>query len=162
VIVVADTTPLLYLSRVGHVELLRVLYQQLIVPATVWQEVVGARPDAPGVDLLRSAPWIVVSDRAERAGVEPALEEALDAGEAAAITLAELLSASVLLIDERKGRAVARARGLTVRGTLGVLVEARRLGHIASLRIAIDALRAQGFGVAPVLVSEALRQVGEE
>jgi predicted nucleic acid-binding protein len=42
--------------------------------------------------------------------VEPSLEEALGPGKAAAITLAELLGASVLLIDERKGRAVARDR----------------------------------------------------
>lgn len=161
-IVVADTTPLLYLSRIDRLELLRVMYQQLFVPATVWHEVVGARPDAPGVHLLRGAAWIVVSDRAERAGVEPSLEEALDPGEAAAITLAELLGASVLLIDERKGRAVARERGLNVRGTLGVLVDARRAGHIPSLRATLDDLRAQGFRVAPALVSEALRHVGEE
>jgi predicted nucleic acid-binding protein len=162
VIVVADTTPLLYLSRIGQLELLRALHQQIVVPATVWQEVVGARPDAPGVDLLRDASWIVISGEAERAGVDPALTEALDAGEAAAITLAEILTANLVLIDERKGRAMARARGLNVRGTLGVLVEARRLGHIASLRSAIDALRAQGFRVAPALVAEALRHVGED
>jgi hypothetical protein len=63
-----------------------------------------------GVESLRNAAWIVISDQAERAGVEQSLEEALDAGEAAAITLAQLLGATVLLIDERKGRAVARER----------------------------------------------------
>ena len=161
-IVVADTTPLLYLSRIGQLELLRALYQQIVVPETVWREAVIARPDAVGVESLRNAAWIVISDQAERAGVEHSLEEALDAGEAAAITLAQLLGATVLLIDERKGRAVARERGLNVRGTLGVLVEARRAGHVPSLRSMLDALRTQGFRVAPALVSEALRQVGEE
>ena len=161
-IVVADTTPLLYLSRIGQVELLRHLYQQIFVPATVWHEAIVARPDAVGVESLRNAVWIRVSDQAERAGVEPSLEEALDPGEAAAITLAELLGARILLIDERKGRAVARERGLNVRGTLGVLVDARRSGHISSLRAALDELLMEGFRVAPALVSEALRQVGEE
>jgi uncharacterized protein len=162
VIVVADTTPLLYLSRIGQLELLRALYQQIVVPETVWREAVVARPDETGVESLRDAAWIVISDQAERAGVEHSLEEALDAGEAAAITLAQLLGATVLLIDERKGRAAARERGLNVRGTLGVLVEARRAGHVPSLRAMLDALRMQGFRVAPALVSEALRQVGEE
>jgi uncharacterized protein len=115
-----------------------------------------------GVESLRNAAWIVISDQAERAGVEHSLEEALDAGEAAAITLAQLLGATVLLIDERKGRAAARERGLNVRGTLGVLVEARRAGHVPLLGAMLDALRSQGFRVAPALVSEALRQVGEE
>jgi predicted nucleic acid-binding protein len=49
-----------------------------------------------------------------------------------------------------------------VRGTLGVLVEARRAGYLVSLRSVLDELRAEGFRVATALVTEALRQVGEE
>lgn len=161
-IVVADTSPLVFLSRIGRLELLRALYPEIVVPATVWHEAVVARPEAGGVELLRNANWVVVSDEAERTGVEQSLEEALDPGEAAAITLAVLLNAEVLLIDERKGRAVARERGLSVRGTLGVLVDGRRAGHLASLRAELDELLARGFRVAPALVGEALRQVGEE
>ena len=74
-IVVADTTPLLYLSRIGQVELLRSLYQQIVVPETVWREAVIARPDEAGVESLRDAAWIVISDQAERTGVEHSLEE---------------------------------------------------------------------------------------
>jgi predicted nucleic acid-binding protein len=161
-IVVADTTPLLYLSRIGRAGLLQTLYQDIIVPRTVWDEAVGARPGAPGIADLVAATWIRVSDEAERAGVDRLLEEALDPGEAAAITLAELLHADILLIDERKGQAVARERGLQIRGTLGVLVDARRAGHLASLRSVLQELLAEGFRVAPALVSEALRRVGEE
>lgn len=161
-IVVADTSPLVFLSRIARLELLRALYSQVYVPSTVWHEAVVARPDAAGVQLLLDADWIVVSDQAERTGVEHSLEEALDPGEAAAITLAALLNAKVLLIDERKGRTVARERGLNVRGTLGVLVEARRGAHLTSLRGALDELRGQGFRVSPTLVAEALSQVGEE
>lgn len=71
-----------------------------------------------------------------------------------------MLGAQLLLIDERKGRAIARERGLNVRGTLGVLVDARRAGHITSLRSTLDDLRDQGFRVAEALVSEALTQSG--
>jgi len=48
--VVADTTPLLYLSRIGQLELLNALYHQVFIPVTVWHEAVEARPSAPGVD----------------------------------------------------------------------------------------------------------------
>lgn len=74
----------------------------MLVPTTVWHEAVMARPGAPGVEHIRGASWIVVSDQAERIGLEHHLLEALDAGEAAAIGLAEVLGAQLLLIDERK------------------------------------------------------------
>lgn len=92
----------------------------------------------------------------------PQARRACDEPKAAAIRLAELLGASLLLVDERKGRAVARERGLNARGTLGVLVEARRAGHVKSLRAALEALQREGFRVAPALVAEALHAVGEK
>ncbi|WP_437610286.1 DUF3368 domain-containing protein [Sorangium sp. So ce834] len=103
-----------------------------------------------------------MNDEIERTGVDPALASLLDPGEAAALALAELLRADTLLIDERKGRAVARARGLRIQGTLGLLVEARRAGVLGSLRAVLDDLANTGFRVSAPLMAEALRQVGEE
>jgi len=65
------------------------------------------------------------------------------------------------VIDERLGRAVAQDRGLTVRGTLGVLVQARQSGLLPALKPVLDALHAEGFRIAPALVRRALEQVGE-
>lgn len=161
-IVIADTTPLLYLSRIGRLEIIRAVHREILVPKTVWEELVLARPAEPGVASLQASPWIRVNDEIERIGIDPALAGLLDAGEAAAIALAELLRADTLLIDERKGRAVARARGLRIQGTLGLLVEARRAGVLGSLRAVLDDLSNAGFRVSALLVTEALRQVGEE
>jgi predicted nucleic acid-binding protein len=63
VIVVADTSPLLYLSRIAQLDLLHTLYGDIVVPATVWQETLLARPDADGIEALRTASWIIVSTR---------------------------------------------------------------------------------------------------
>jgi predicted nucleic acid-binding protein len=161
VIVVADTTPLLYLSRIGRLEIVHSVHQEVIVPSTVWHELVVARPSAPGIEALCASPWIRVNDDAERAGIDVALAASLDRGEAAAITLAELLCADTLLIDERKGRDIARRRGLRIQGTLGLLVVARRAGAFASLREILDDLGREGFRVSAPLVAAALREVGE-
>ncbi|MEI8259446.1 MAG: DUF3368 domain-containing protein [Deltaproteobacteria bacterium] len=155
-IVVADSTPLIYLARLGVLEVLASMFGEVVVPHVVWVEVVETRPDAPGVSAIRAAQWIRVSDRALGE-----VDLGLDPGETAAIQLAESLRADVLLIDERAGRAVALERGLTVRGTLGVLVQARRSGAIPALRPVLDALVDQGFRIMPRLVTEALRAVGE-
>ena len=64
----------------------------------------------------------------------PSVDLGLDAGETAAILVAESLHADLVLIDERAGRAVAQGRGLAVRGTLGVLVQARQLNVLPALK----------------------------
>lgn len=155
-LVVADTSPLIYLSRVGVLDVLPATFGTVVVPQMVWDELVLARPSAPGVDLLTAATWIRVT-----AEPLPIVDLGLDPGETAAILLAEKLGADILLIDERAGRVVAETRGLVVRGTLGVLVRARESGHLPALKPVIEALQAEGFRIAPALVHEALRRVGE-
>lgn len=156
-LVIADSSPLVYLSRVGVLDLLATAFGEVVVPATVWAEVVDARRDAPGVSALRSATWLRVDRRSL-----PSADLGLDPGETAAILLAEALHADLLLIDERAGRAVAEERGLVVRGTLGVLVHARQHGALLALRPVLEALVGEGFRISPALVAEALRRVGEE
>jgi predicted nucleic acid-binding protein len=69
--------------------------------------------------------------------------------------------AELLLIDERSGRRVAAARGIAVRGTLGVLVQARRTGALTTLRPVLERPVAEGFRISPALLREALAAVGE-
>lgn len=155
-VVVADASPLIYLSRVGVLDLLAVLFGEVVVPRAVWAEVVDRRPSAPGLDALTHAQWIRVVDT--ELGVA---DFGLDAGETAAIHLALTLRAELLLIDERLGRRVAAARGIAVRGTLGVLVQARRTGALTTLRPVLERLVAEGFRISPALLREALGAVGE-
>lgn len=155
-IVVADTSPLIYLSRAGVLDLLQALYGEVVVPRAVWTEAVDRRPSAPGLDALKKASWIRVVD-----GELPMADLGLDVGETAAILLAEGLHADLLLIDERLGRRVAEGRGLVVRGTIGVLVQARRAGALPALRPVVDAMLADGFRIAPALLREALAAVNE-
>lgn len=78
------------------------------------------------------------------------------------IALARSLKADLVLIDERQGRRIARRLGLTVKGTLGLLVEARRQGLVPELRPLLHRLRDQGAWLGDPLIQETLRAVGEE
>ena len=155
-LVVADSSPLIYLSRIRLLHILPTLFGDVVVPKAVWDEAVERRPSAPGIESFRQAGWIRVVD-----DPSPSADLGLDPGETAAILVAESLHADLLLIDERPGREVAQARGLAVRGTLGVLVQARQLDTLPALKPVLEALVAEGFRIAPALVREALAHVGE-
>ena len=161
-VVVADTTPLLYLSRLGQLQLLCDLYAAIVVPGAVWAELVEARPEAPGVSELSAATWIEVDTSSDVSAVARELALTLDAGEAAAIALAITRHADLLLIDEHAGRRVASAHGLRIRGTVGVLVSARLQGLLPALRPVLDALLSAGFRLDQALYLDALASVGEE
>ena len=118
-IVVPDAGPLIYLGGADQIELLRKLYDEVVVPKVVHDEVVVAGAGLSGARKVAAARWIRVEDVAP----DTTLSAMLDRGEAAAIPLAERLGAS-LLIDDGAGRIVARGRGLHVVGTLGVLLSA--------------------------------------
>ena len=62
-VVVADTSPLIYLSRVGALGVLHVLFGEVVVPRAVWTEVVEQRTAAPGLDAIKRAEWLRVVDR---------------------------------------------------------------------------------------------------
>jgi predicted nucleic acid-binding protein len=154
-IVVADASPPLHLARIGRLQLLPAVVGRVTIPRTVWGEIVqaGTRPDV--VAAIEAADWIdVVED-------PPPQDLGLDPGETAAILLAEKVRADALLIDERRGRAVATARGISVIGTLGVVAGARRVGALDRAALVVTELRADGFWLSDALVTEFLRGLGE-
>ena len=62
----------------------------------------------------------------------------------------------------RRGPAVRRLAALLVTAVLGVILAAKRTGHIAEVRPVVDELLRQGFWVAPRLVKQALLVAAEE
>ena len=85
----------------------------------------------------------------------------LDEGEAAAIALAVERKAPLLLMDEIDGRKVARRHGLRITGTLGLLLEGKRAGHLGEVRSWIDALDRAGFHIGAALREQVLAAAGE-
>jgi predicted nucleic acid-binding protein len=129
-IVVSDTTPLRYLAVVGGLDWLPVIFGEVICPVEVIEECL--HPGAPPFlrEWTASAPtWLRIAAASQEVKL-PKIPFRLDAGETAALALANGLGADLLLMDERRGRDAAARLGLAVTGTLGVLVEASRLGLV--------------------------------
>jgi uncharacterized protein len=158
VIVVGDSSVLIALERIGRQPLLHTLYGQVHVPDAVWREVFEPVPSARSGSVV---PVWIVRHQVRDPSVGDSLRGQLDRGEIEAILLARELAADFLLIDERLGRQAARRFGVPVRGLLGVLAEAQRLGHVPTLAPLLRQLRENGFWIADELVAETLRAVGE-
>ncbi len=126
-IVVADSSPLIAMGRIGQLEILHAVLGTLLIPDAVWQEVVAAASGKPGSSEIAAAAWIerrTVSDSA----LVNLLKHDLGPGEAEAIVLARETGADFVLMDERLGRSAAQNLGLKVVGLIGVLIEARKQG----------------------------------
>jgi predicted nucleic acid-binding protein len=114
-VIVSDSSPLISLAQIGRLDLLHRLYNELLVPQAVWNEVVLRGVDQPGVDELKAASWIKTEAVSNRELVL-ALQRDLDPGESEAIVLALEKKAEVLLMDERLGREAAHYFGIRCMG----------------------------------------------
>ncbi|MDZ7380002.1 MAG: DUF3368 domain-containing protein [candidate division KSB1 bacterium] len=160
-IVVSDASPLISLAMTGHLELLKHLYQQVLIPDAVYQELIGNDVERPGAVAVQTLEWIIAQP-VQNEMVVRALHGELARGEAAAIALAVERQADMVLIDERRARAVATRLGLNVVGVLGVLVEAKHKALIPQLKPILDDLITRaGFWVSAQLYERVLQAVGE-
>lgn len=124
-IIVSDTSPISNLLKIGQIGLLREIYQAVVIPEAVWEELKAAQ-DLNLTEVLASD-WVSIKEITDRVFFDSLLVE-LDAGEAAAIVLAQELNADILLMDERSGRQKALSLGLHVTGVVGILLTAKGLG----------------------------------
>lgn len=160
-IVVSDTSAIINLASIGQLDLLHRLFDQILIPESVFDEIVVSGAGRPGAADVAQQSWIQSRRIVDRALVDVLLVE-LDLGEAEAIVLAREVGSDLLLIDERRGRAVADRLGITKIGLIGVLVLARRSGEIAALRPLLDALRDDaGFWIRDELYDRVLDAVDE-
>lgn len=161
-IVVSDTSTITNLAAVGLLELLQQLYDRVIIPKAVYDEMVGVRDLVPGKLEVQTLSWIETKPVVDIQRLQE-LQDKLDLGEAEAIVLALELNADLLLIDERRGRKVASQFGIKkITGLLGVLLEAKRKKLIPEMKPIVDELITQNnFRVSTRLYSRVLQAAGE-
>lgn len=145
--IVADSTCLIGLERIGQLDLLFELFEPLVIPPEVDRE------------FGLSFPWLKVETPANDALVK-SLKLLLDQGEAEAIALGYEKEWRVLL-DDRRARSVAKQMGLRIIGTVGALILAKQQSIIPALKPLLEQLEAGEFYVSQELIEEALRLVSE-
>jgi predicted nucleic acid-binding protein len=155
-LVIADTGPVNYLVLIGSIDLLPALFDRVILPSAVQTELTD--PGAPLAvrNWIADPPaWLYVHEMTSHPS-DQASVDGLDEGENAAIALAILLDADLLLMDDRKGAIVARAKGLRVTGTLGVLDLAAQSGLVNFVQ-AVDGLRRTTFRIPEELLDSLVK-----
>ncbi|NMF83737.1 DUF3368 domain-containing protein [Nodosilinea sp. P-1105] len=155
-LVVSDTSPINYLLLINQIDLFPLLFQQIIIPDAVRDEMID--PSAPAVLqqwIANPPPWLTVQTVSK---VDATLN-ALDPGEQAAITLSQTLPADLLIIDERLGRRIASDREIPVIGTLGVLDDAASQG-LVDLADVITRLQQTNFRISRRIIKELLENRG--
>ena len=110
-------------------------------------------------ETLKNAPWIKTVDLTDpqTAAVYVGLHE----GESEALALADEHDARLILLDEKKGRQKAKEIGLTVKGIVGVLQEAKEKGLIDVIKPLLIRLQANGIRLSESLINNALQEAGE-
>jgi predicted nucleic acid-binding protein len=162
--IVSDASVLISLGGVGLLDLLREFHQTILSPPSVWVEVAGAADSPPAASVVREAQqagWIKV-EPPRNAPLVRSLAATLDQGEAEAIALAVELPAALLLIDESEGRRAARDLGISLTGTIGILLRAKVEGRLAAVRPVLDDLiTRQHFRLGRSLYLQVLKEAGE-
>ena len=157
-VVISDTSPITNLIQLKRLDLLHLLFGEVIIPERVYEELAVYENQE---QVLKNTHWLIVKSVAD-SPARVALLEDLDPGEVDAIILAKTLRADYLIIDERKGRKAAEAAGIQITGLIGILIKAKQNGHLTTLKPLLDELiTGIGFHINRKLYERALRLVGE-
>jgi predicted nucleic acid-binding protein len=148
-IVISDTSCLIVLSKIGELDLLRKRYSRVLIPLEVEQEFGDSLPE-----------WILVIEPSHKSQ-EQVSPLNIDPGEKAAIALSLDHPGSLLIVDDEKARQAAERFHLTITGTLGILVKAKKAGLLQSIKPLIDQIMETDFRVSYSIIHQALVEAGE-
>lgn len=149
ILIISDTSCLIALDRINQLDILKGLFKKIITTDEVKEEFGKKLPK-----------WIQIVKVQNKAKMQE-LEDILDKGEASAIALAlETEMRSILIIDERKGRNVARNLKIEILGTLKVIQLAKERGIIKSIHPVIESLQQAGFRFSKKIIEVLTQQRG--
>lgn len=151
--VVSNTTPLNYLILIGQADILHKLYELVLIPEAVFNELSTASTPQLVREWIATKPsWLEL----RKASAAPLGElEEIQIGERQAIALAQVVHPEFVLLDDRRAGEIAKQLGLQVIGALGILARAAQLG-LLDLTDALERLRRTNFRISPDLLDSLL------
>jgi len=157
----SDSSPLVLLAKIGCFDLLNRLFPRLTISSEVHYEVVIAGAGLPGASEVSKAEWIEVKRVRSPAELLSAQQKyGLGPGEMSTILLGKELGASPLLIDDYRARKLAKAEGLEILGSVGLLEAFYQRRCLADLRSAFRQLLAHNVYIDQRLLDRRLRSLG--
>ncbi len=148
-IIIADSSCLIALSNIGELDLLKKVYTEISITPEIVAEFGETIPE-----------WMNIETVSDNTKIE-LLELELDRGEASAIALALEQENSLLIIDEKKGRLIAKRMRITITGILGVILKAKEVGIITVVKPIIEKLESVDFRISEKLKKQILDKAGE-
>jgi len=158
--IVCNTGPIIALAGINKLDLLKSFYKTVIIPEPVHYEILAGEKSFTGLAEYKKATWLDI--RKLNRDTEPLLAKLLDEGEASVIHLACELGIKNIIMDERKGRRIAREiYGLTVTGTIRILIDAKKAGLISNLTVALQDMKSHGYWIHDKIIQAAINEVGD-
>jgi len=137
-ILIADSSALVALSVCDSLELLDQLFKEVIVPEAVYLEVI--KSDKPEALALKE--YLQEKVRKVDMSTFIYLDGNADEGEMEAMFLYKQEQADKLLIDDKRGKKIAKINGINTIGSLGVLLSAKQAGLITEIKPKLEAIKA--------------------
>jgi predicted nucleic acid-binding protein len=147
--IISDASCLILLDKIAQLELLHRLFGTIITTSEIAMEFGQPLPE-----------WVQIKVPADK-NYQNIIENSLDKGEASAIALAVEFEDCLLIIDDLKGRKFAQQLGLTITGTMGVIVDAKLSGFIESVRPLLEQIRETNFRLSERIEQIILKNAGE-
>jgi len=157
--VICNTSPLQYLHQIGQLSILPAIAGSIVVPPAVVVELDAGI--AKGLDLPQPENLKWVKIQAPISAMAVSLISDLGPGESQVLMLALEMPKSIALLDDALARRVAIAKGIPIKGTLGLLLDAKRAGHLSAVKPSLDRLQELGFRLAEQTRDAVLKLAGE-
>jgi predicted nucleic acid-binding protein len=157
---ISDTSPICYFARLGLLDVLHKLLGRILVPMAVVDEIDRGRAFIPELPDLRLLDWVDIEIVADN--ISDVSSSQLGPGETEALVLAESLSGVCLLMDDFQAREQAMKSGISVRGTLALLLMAKEKKYVQEVGSLIDQLKKMGFRLSDSLQNTVLSLARED